>query len=868
MDEIPTPHTSYPADLSPLQQRLAALEAALAQEQHARQQAEQAWRASERRFQAVLAQQHQLAGLLSPEGVLLEANDTALQLSGLQRAEVLGRPFWETGWWRHDADLQQRLRSAITEAAHGHLVQFEATHPRPDGSLAMVDFSLRPITDDTGAVIFLVPESQDISALKQAEASLALREAHYRELADAVPGIVWIGGPHGATTYVNRYWCAYTGQTLAQALGEGWSSMIHPEDAVRCLPVWQQAVAQGTPYNGEARYRQASGAYRWFLEQALPVHDAHGRIVQWIGIAMDIEDQKRTAAALASRIQRLDALRTGLTEITSELDLPTLLQLIIRRATELVGATHGVVYGWDDTAQVLVPQGWTDPPLVPWLPELRLRLGEGISGQAAHQRRRLLTNDYRHAPYAYPRFLLHGVNAAVAEPLLYRDRLLGVMTLSHTAGEQFDLHEDGDICTLFAVQAAVALQHAQLFAATQEERTRLQAIVDTAVDATLIIDEHGLVTMCNPAVASLFGYTPAEVLGHNVSLLMPCPDREAHDDYLARYLRTGERRIIGIGREVVGRHKNGTQIPVRLAVSEIHQGSRRLFVGMLHDLTTYKQAEAVLRQDRNELEVRVQERTAALQEANADIRRFATIVSHDLRAPLINIKGFAGELQEACGVLTQALSTVLTHLEAPQRVAVTQALETDIPAALGFIDTSASRMDRLIQAILRLARLGRQPLQLEALDPAEIVQDTLRTLAHQLVQQQVQVQVEPLPVIQADRMALMQIFGNLLANAVAYLEPHRPGQLKIWAEVQREAVAFHVQDNGRGIAAADLERIFEPFQRVGRCDVPGEGVGLTYVRRLVQRHAGEITCQSELGVGTTFNFTIASDQRIGIAQGG
>jgi signal transduction histidine kinase len=141
-------------------------------------------------------------------------------------------------------------------------------------------------------------------------------------------------------------------------------------------------------------------------------------------------------------------------------------------------------------------------------------------------------------------------------------------------------------------------------------------------------------------------------------------------------------------------------------------------------------------------------------------------------------------------------------------------------------------------------------------DTTSIVQDTLRTLAHQLTQRQVQVTVAPLPVVQADALALAQIFGNLLANAVAYLDPSRPGALAITATQHPAQTVFTVRDNRRGVAAANLPHIFEPFRRVGRQDVPGEGMGLTYVQLLVRRHGGEITCESTLGEGTTFTFTI------------
>ncbi len=394
-------------------------------------------------------------------------------------------------------------------------------------------------------------------------------------------------------------------------------------------------------------------------------------------------------------------------------------------------------------------------------------------------------------------------------------------------------------------------------AALRDSEARQQAIVQTAVDSIITIDEHGLIESFNPAAERLFGYTADEVIGKNIRLLMPAPYREEHDGYLARYRQTGEPHIIGIGRDVRGQRRDGTTFPMALAVSEVRLDNRRLFTGIVHDLSARVQAEEALRQAHDALEQRVRARTAALQEANDAIRHFAYIVSHDLRAPLINLHGFAGELRAACTVLTAALPALIPRLEGPQGAEVTRALEEDIPEALGFIETAVTRMDHLIESVLQLSRLGRRELQLEPIATEALVHETLRTLAHQIGQRQAQVTVEPLPVVRADRLSLAQIIGNLLANAVAYLEPSRPGEIAITAAQHPGVTVFAVRDNGRGIAADDMPRVFEPFRRVGRQDVPGEGMGLAYVRALVRRHGGDITCQSTLGVGTTFTFTLA-----------
>jgi signal transduction histidine kinase len=166
-------------------------------------------------------------------------------------------------------------------------------------------------------------------------------------------------------------------------------------------------------------------------------------------------------------------------------------------------------------------------------------------------------------------------------------------------------------------------------------------------------------------------------------------------------------------------------------------------------------------------------------------------------------------------------------------------------------------MDHLIGAMLDVARLGRRALHYESLDMPALVQGTLRTLAHQIAQRQVQVTVGPLPEVVADRLAMEQILGNLLSNAVTYLEPGRPGAIVVTGERRPECTVFTVRDNGRGIAKADIPTVFAPFRRVGRQDMPGEGMGLAYAQMLVRRDGGDIICQSTPGEGTTFTFTIA-----------
>lgn len=261
---------------------------------------------------------------------------------------------------------------------------------------------------------------------------------------------------------------------------------------------------------------------------------------------------------------------------------------------------------------------------------------------------------------------------------------------------------------------------------------------------------------------------------------------------------------------------------------------------------------------RDPLELLVQERTAELAAVNEELRRFAYMVSHDLRAPLVNMSGFLAELRGALAVVQEVVEGLRPHLNDQQKQAIALSLYEDIPEALDFIGSSVRKMARLSNAVLALAQIGRRELIFEQIDTLLLVQEILATLAYQINQKQVTVDISPLPEVVADQLALEQIMSNLLTNALTYLSPDRPGHIRVWGEAGADKTTFYVGDNGRGLAEADREKIFEPFYRSGRQDTPGEGMGLTYVQTLVRRHGGQISCQSELGQGATFVFTISN----------
>ncbi|MGK7866773.1 sensor histidine kinase [Falsiroseomonas sp. E2-1-a20] len=283
-------------------------------------------------------------------------------------------------------------------------------------------------------------------------------------------------------------------------------------------------------------------------------------------------------------------------------------------------------------------------------------------------------------------------------------------------------------------------------------------------------------------------------------------------------------------------------------------GISRLAVKYTKDL---EQARAELQRANASLEQRVTARTGSLTAANEEIQRFAYIVSHDLRAPLVNVMGFTQELETAIGTVREMVARAEADAPALVTQDVRDAVSEDIPEAIGFIRSSTNRMDRLIGAILALSREGRRRLTAEQLQVGTLMESLSSSLQHQFDAAGAELRLSPpFPTLRTDRLALEQIIGNLLDNAVKYLDPARPGRVLVRARREGGMHAIDVIDNGRGIAARDHERVFELFRRSGPQDQKGEGIGLAHTRALARRMGGDIRLTSKLGEGSVFTLLL------------
>lgn len=254
-----------------------------------------------------------------------------------------------------------------------------------------------------------------------------------------------------------------------------------------------------------------------------------------------------------------------------------------------------------------------------------------------------------------------------------------------------------------------------------------------------------------------------------------------------------------------------------------------------------------------DLEKTVEERTKDLRAAYQELQEFANIVAHDLRSPLAGIQGFSRELVLDLEDLFRLLDPMIARLNSEQAAEVLTIRDDRIPEGIEVIQLSTRKMDRLIKAVLNLAKLGHRILRPEQLDLNELVEGQLKTLAYGIEESGITVTVNALGQIRTDPLAMEQVLANLLSNAVKYSDRTRPGIIHVSAEPLEKDIVIHVRDNGKGIPEQHQERVFRIFQRIADPSIQGEGMGLAYVKALVVRMGGMITLSSKPGVGSTFS---------------
>jgi two-component system, LuxR family, sensor kinase FixL len=355
----------------------------------------------------------------------------------------------------------------------------------------------------------------------------------------------------------------------------------------------------------------------------------------------------------------------------------------------------------------------------------------------------------------------------------------------------------------------------------------LSAILATVPDAMVVIDENGLITSFSAAAERLFGYLEAEVLGQNVDMLMPSPHKQAHDGYMKRYLQTGEKRIIGIGRVVEGRRRDGSLFPMELSVGEAHTGEHRAFTGFIHDLTEKFEADA-----------RLQEVQADLVHASrlSAVGTLASALAHELNQPLTAIANYVSAGRDMVGDGRPETEPMLREA----------------------LDEAANEALRAGQIIRRLRDfVSKGELETQILPLSKLINDatTLGLVGAREKGVSWSIEIEPdIENVLVDRVQIQQVMVNLMRNAIEAMDGSPNKYLTIKARPKgNEEVEISVSDTGHGVPAEMMDQLFLPFIST---KAQGMGLGLSICRTIVEAHGGRMRVGAVDDGGTVFSFTL------------
>lgn len=399
-----------------------------------------------------------------------------------------------------------------------------------------------------------------------------------------------------------------------------------------------------------------------------------------------------------------------------------------------------------------------------------------------------------------------------------------------------------------------------------EQQDRLYAaIFNTVIDGVITISERGVIQTVNPAAAGLFGYTSAEMMGQKVNMLMPEPHQTDHDQYLHNYKTTGVKKIIGVGREVRGKKKDGTEFPFRLAISEVHLSTGRIFTGIIHDLTEQKKAEKRILEINDQLEQRVADRTEELSnvvnkliQTNRELEkkelelvqaldkerelselksRFVTTASHEFRTPL---------------------STILSSASLIARYTEPETIEKR-NKHINRIKSSVKNLTGILNDFLSLSKLeeGKVESQVHDFNLVELCGEVIEHIGTTLKKDQQIIFINEIKTenVHADERSIRNVMNNLLSNASKYSAEGKKIIFKISSN--DKAIRFSVKDNGIGIPKEEQQHLFSRFFRANNVsNIQGTGLGLNIVKRYLDLMDGTIEFESEEGEGTKFRVSV------------
>ncbi len=739
--------------------------------------AEGALRDQKQHLRSVLDSLFAFVGVMSVEGVLLEANRAPLEAAGIKAEDVIGKLVTDTYWFSYSSEVQNRVWEAIHKARAGESSRFDLRVRMKHGQLMTIDFMLSPMRDETGEIKYLIPSAVPIEERKQMEEALRQSEERYRLAEWATNDGLWDWNPTTDECYFSPRFKALLGlaedelENRAAAVFE----RLHPDDAPALFEAVRLNFEERRPYDVEMRVRLKNGQYRWFRTRGEALHDQAGKVTRMVGAMSDIHDRKQAKSLAREHDEQLRQMIDSIEQLACMAHPDGYVFWYNRRWYEYTGKTPEQMEGW----------GWEtvhDPRILPKVMERwqeSIRTGEPFDME----------------------FPLRGADG------VYRSFLTRVVPLRDSQGQ---------VVRWFGTNTNIeALRRAQDVLVESERKFR--ELAETLPELLWVADSAGAIVYYNPQWNNFTGLAEGEGLADSWVAII-------HPEDVEHLFKTWQTSLAS------GQHYE-CEARVRR-----HDGAYRWFLNRAEPI---RDAEGkVVKWLGTSTDIHERKLTEqALRHSNEDLEQFAYAASHDLQESLRTVSIYSQLLARKC-----------------------DAGGPDAARFAGYVVNATSRMESLLKGILAYSRAAEPTEGPTSCDSESVLKIALHNLKEALSESNARVTHDVLPVVACPEDLMLQVWQNLLGNAVKY-RAARPLEIHLSATHEGRWQKFSIADNGIGIKPEYVKKIFGMFKRLHRDEYPGVGIGLAICKRIVERYGGRIWVESEPGCGATFHFTLpAADE--------
>ncbi len=793
-------------ELVKLRKRIAEIEKSETQ----RNQTEEALHEAEARYRGIFENAVEGIFQTTPDGHFLAINPALARMLGYTSPKELMAEVTDARQFFIDPNRRQEFIRLIQ--VNGIVTSFENQVRRKDGSTIWVSENVRDLRDPSGRLVGYEGMAVDITERKRAERELL---AEMEKLDIIVKGIG--AGLSLLDSEARLVW--------ANDILQRWFGPIEELKGKLCYQLYDIKDTQkecsafctlrtGQIERGESFAEIIGGEKRYFQLTTAPVKDDKGNIIQMVELTQDITEHKRAEEALVESEKRYRSLFEDSPNSLWEEDFSDIKKYIDSLSDR--GVKDFRTYFNNHPEDVTNCAGMVK---VVDINKATLELYKAESKEQLLGNLKKIFSDgadeaFREELIAIaegkPRFEIEALNQTLMSEKKH-------IALRWSMAPE---HEARWSKVLVSVIDLTERKRAE--EALRESEIRFRSVAQSAIDAIISADRDDNIISWNKGAQTIFGYTEEEALGKSLTIIIPERYRDDHKKGLERVNSTGEIRIIGKTVELVGMRKDGSEFPLELSLSTWKIEKRRLYSGIIRDVTERKQTDEKLKQILAELE-----------RSNKDLEQFAYAASHDLQEPLRTVSNFSQLLGKR----------------------YKGELDAKANQFIDFIVDGSTRMQEMIDNLLAYSRVSTRAKPFEPTDCETVFDQALTNVKMAIEESGAHVIHYPLPTVMADASQMAQLFQNLLSNAIKFRKekPH----ITVSAAQRGNEWLFLVKDNGIGIAPEFMEHIFKVFQREhASSEYPGTGVGLAICKKIVERHGGRIWVESQTGKGSTFYFTI------------